>query len=315
MRCSLPYSLEMNEKPIRLIPYMCGCGAFSGGAESGPLVVAQSSLLVSLRRKGLDVDWWRDPVTAEFDYKALGFKTRPPAGSQAREDVVRFHLTQLCDDVEDAVKQGYRVVTIGGDHSMAIGSVTGLTRARKAHGKTGLLWIDAHPDIHTMKTSRRKTFHAVPVSALLGEGGKALADICGAQATLNAKHIAYVGLRSIDEPEIHQIARHKIKTYTNGDLDQFGLRRAMTDSIAHISKGTRARFLSIDLDGIDPEDAPGVGSPVPGGLKAAELIGILKTAGKKADFDVIEITEFNPRLDKDGKTAVLIGKILTALLA
>lgn len=305
----------MNKKPIRLIPYLCGCGAFSGGAENGPRALAHAGLVESLRRKGLDVEWWRDPLTAEFDYRALGLKTRPPAGSQAREDVVYFHLTQLCDDVEAAVKQGYRAVTIGGDHSMAIGSVAGLARAKKSQGKTGLLWIDAHPDIHTLKTSRRKTYHAVPISVLLGEGRKKFSALAGDKAVLNAKHAAYVGLRSIDEPELHQIARHNIKTFTNGDLDQFGLKAAMMDSIAHISKGTKARFLSLDLDAIDPEFAPGVGTPVPGGLNANELISILKTAGRAADFDVIEITEFNPARDIEGRTATLTKKILWALLA
>lgn len=305
----------MSKKPVRLIPYLCGCGAFTGGAENGPRALHQAGLVPALRRQGLDVDWWRDPDTAEFDYKALGLKSRPPAGSQAREDVVYFHLTQLCDDVEEALNAGYRVVTIGGDHSMATGSVAGLARAKKAQGKTGLLWIDAHPDIHTMKTSRRKTFHAVPISMLLGEGNKKFTGLSGARAALNAKHIAYVGLRSIDEPEMHQIVNYNVRTYTNGDLDQFGLRKAFSESLAHISKGAKAKFLSLDLDAIDPAFAPAVGTAVPGGLDQKELLDVLKTVGKRADFDVIEITEFNPKLDKDGRTAALVKKILGALLA
>lgn len=305
----------MSKKPIRLIPYLCGCGAFSGGSENGARALKKAGLVQALRKRGLDIDWWRDPDTAEFDYKALGLKSRPSAGSKAREDVVYFHLTQLCDDVEEALKAGYRVVTIGGDHSMAIGSVAGLARAKKSQGKTGLLWVDAHPDIHTMKTSRRKTFHAVPVSTLLGEGDMGFAGLAGTKPAISAKNVAYVGLRSVDEPEIHQIAHHNIKTFTNGDLDQFGLKKAMTDSLTHISKGTKAKFLSIDLDAIDPAFAPGVGTAVPGGLDEKEFLAVLKTAGKRADFDVIEITEFNPKLDKQGKTATLVKKILSALLA
>jgi arginase len=305
----------MSKKPIRLIPYLCGCGAFSGGSENGARALKKAGLVQALRKQGLDVDWWRDPDLAEFDYKALGLKARPTAGSKAREDVVYFHLTQLCNDVEEAVKAGYRVVTIGGDHSMAIGSVAGLARAKKAQGKTGLLWVDAHPDIHTMKTSRRKTFHAVPISMLLGEGDKKFSAMAGAKPALVSKNIAYVGLRSIDEPELHQIARNNVKTYTNGDLDQFGLKKAVTESLTHISKGAKAKFLSLDLDAIDPEFAPGVGTAVPGGLDEKELLAVLKTAGKRADFDVIEITEYNPKLDKQGKTATLTKKILSALLA
>lgn len=305
----------MSKKPIRLIPYLCGCGAFSGGSENGARALKKAGLVQSLRKQGLDVDWWRDPDLAEFDYKALGHKSRPAAGTKAREDVVYFHLTQLCDDVEEAVKAGYRVVTIGGDHSMAIGSVAGLARAKKSQGKTGLLWVDAHPDIHTLKSSRRKTFHAISVAALLGESDERFSHMAGPRAAISAKQIAYVGLRSIDEPEILQIAKHKIKTYTNGDLDQFGLKKAMTDSILHISKGAKAKFLSLDLDAIDPVFAPGVGTAVPGGLDEKELLAVLKTAGKRADFDVIEITEYNPKLDKQGKTATLTKKILSALLA
>lgn len=309
----------MAKKPVRLIPYLCGSGAFSGGCEEAARALHKSGLVAGLRRAGVDIDWWRDPTTAEFDYQALGLKMRPPAASKAREDVVYFHLTQLCEDVEEAVKAGYRVVTIGGDHSMAMGSVAGLARAKKAQGKTGLLWVDAHPDIHTMKTSRRKTFHAVPVSMLLGEGDKKFSTMAASKAgdkpALSARHVAFVGLRSIDEPEMHQIVKHKIKTYTNGDLDQFGLKRSFTESLAHISKGTKARFLSLDLDAIDPVFAPGVGTAVPGGLDEAELLSVLKTAGKKADFDVIEITEYNPSLDRGQRTAKLVGKILSALLA
>jgi arginase len=248
-RCNFFYGFTMKKKPIRIVPYLCGCGAFSGGSEEGPLALARSGLVASLRRKGIDIDWWRDPLTAEYDYKALGLKARPAAASAAREDVVYFHVSRLCDDVESALNQGYRVVTIGGDHSMAIGSVAGLARARKAQGKTGLLWVDAHPDIHTMKTSRRKTFHAVPVSVLLGEGPKRFSELAGKKPALTARNIAFVGLRSIDEPEMHHIVAHNIKTFTNGDLDQFGLASALRDSIAHIKKGAKAGFLSIDLDG------------------------------------------------------------------
>lgn len=304
----------MKQKPIRLIPYLCGCGAYTGGAENGPLALAQSGLVENLRRKGLDIDWWRDPVMAEFDYKALGLKKRPAAGSPDCEDVVYFHVSQLSDDVEAALSQGYRVVTIGGDHSMAMGSVAGLARAKKAQGKTGLLWIDAHPDIHTMKTSRRKTFHAISVSALLGEGPRRFSELAGSKPALKAPHISYVGLRSIDEPEIYQIARHKIKTATNGDLDQFGLASVLERSVAHICKGTKARILSLDLDAIDPVEAPGVGTTVPGGISAKELLKAMKTTLKQADFDVIEITEYNPKFDQDGRTATLVKDILSALL-
>lgn len=314
-RCKFFYGLTMKKKPIRIVPYLCGCGAFSGGSEEGPLALARSGLVASLRRKGIDIDWWRDPLTAEYDYKALGLKTRPAAASAAREDVVYFHVSRLCDDVEDALTQGYRVVTIGGDHSMAIGSVAGLVRARKAHGKTGLLWVDAHPDIHTLKTSRRKTFHAVPVSVLLGEGPKRFSELAGKKPALSARNIAFVGLRSIDEPEMHHIVGHNIKTFTNGDLDQFGLASALRDSIAHIKKGAKAGFLSIDLDGIDPAYAPGVGTPVPGGIEAPAFLKLLRSDARKADFDVVEITEYSPRFDKDGKTGKLVQKILEALYA
>lgn len=313
LRCNFFYGFTMKKKPIRIIPYLCGCGAFSGGSEEGPLALARSGLVESLRRKGVDIDWWRDPLTAEHDYKALGLKSRPAAASAAREDVVYFHVSRLCDDVENALNQGYRVVTIGGDHSMAIGSVAGLARARKAQGKTGLLWVDAHPDIHTMKTSRRKTFHAVPISVLLGEGPKRFSELAGKKTALAARNIAFVGLRSIDEPEMHHIVAHNIKTFTNGDLDQFGLALALRDSIAHLKKGAKAGFLSIDLDGIDPAYAPGVGTPVPGGIEAPEFLKLLRSDVRKADFDVVEITEYRPRSDKNGKTGKLVQKILEAL--
>lgn len=314
-RCNFFYGFTMKKKPIRIVPYLCGCGAFSGGSEEGPLALARSGLVASLRRKGIDIDWWRDPLTAEYDYKALGLKARPAAASAAREDVVYFHVSRLCDDVESALNQGYRVVTIGGDHSMAIGSVAGLARARKAQGKTGLLWVDAHPDIHTMKTSRRKTFHAVPVSVLLGEGPKRFSELAGKKPALTARNIAFVGLRSIDEPEMHHIVAHNIKTFTNGDLDQFGLASALRDSIAHIKKGAKAGFLSIDLDGIDPAYAPGVGTPVPGGIEAPEFLKLLRSDVREADFDVVEITEYRPRSDKNGKTGKLVQKIIEALYA
>ncbi len=314
-RCFFSYPFRMKKKPIRIVPYLCGCGAFSGGSEEGPLALARSGLVASLRRKGVDIDWWRDPLTAEYDYKALGLKARPAAASAAREDVVYFHVSRLCDDVADALTQGYRVVTIGGDHSMAIGSVAGLARARKAQGKTGLLWVDAHPDIHTIKTSRRKTFHAVPISVLLGDGPKRFAELSGNKAALSARHISYVGLRSIDEPEMHHIVAHNIKAFTNGDLDQFGLAHALRESVGRVTKGTKAKFLSIDLDGIDPAYAPGVGTPVPGGIDAPEFLKLLKGDLRKADFDVVEITEYSPRFDKNGKTGKLVQKILEALYA
>jgi len=150
---------------------------------------------------------------------------------------------------------------------------------------------------------------------LLGEGPKRFSELAGKKPALAARNIAFVGLRSIDEPEMHHIVAHNIKTFTNGDLDQFGLASALRDSIAHIKKGAKAGFLSIDLDGIDPAYAPGVGTPVPGGIEAPEFLKLLRSDVREADFDVVEITEYRPRSDKNGKTGKLVQKIIEALYA
>ncbi len=297
------------KKPIRLIPYSCGAGAYQTGAEKGPAAFYQSGLEPYLRGRGLDAGWVRMP-SAYVDYRNLA-----ACGTPERTATVLEQLIRLQRDVKEAAGAGSVSVTLGGDHSMALGSLSGLAQARAAHGKIGLLWIDAHPDIHTWETSRRKTFNAIQMTALTGQVPDSLKNLLGPQAVLSPAHIFYVGLRSIDEPEIHALSRLGIRCYTNGDLDQFPLARAFEDALSVITKGTSALALSFDLDACDPSFAPGVGYPVPGGIMRRDLLEGFAYLKSRVAFDLVEVTEYYPDKDRGEETADLAKEALGALLA
>jgi arginase len=226
-------------------------------------------------------------------------------------DEVVATCTQVYERVRGAVESGAVPLTLGGDHSIAAGSVAAVSRACAARGeRIGLLWIDAHADINTPETSPSGNVHGMPLAALLGLGPQRLAEIGGAGAKVHPSNVVLLGIRALDEPERATLRNAGIKVYTMSDIDRRGISKVMTDALDRVLTGAAGVHLSLDMDGLDPEIAPGVGTPSRGGLSYREshlAMEMVAETGRLAGFDVVEV---NPILDAHNATAELACELV-----
>lgn len=300
-------------KQIRLIPFVCGAGAKILGTELGPVEIKKHGLQSQLSNTWRQVAWFEDPEVLYQREREL-YKDLPPLGSAARREFVLRHCRDIADRVETVVKSGAMPVTIGGDHSMAAGTIAGFARAKNAQGRVGVIWIDAHADIHTMETTPSKTYHGMPLAFLLGLGDKDFAKIGGARATLRPENIVYFGLRSTEAAENRRISDLGIHAFSMKDIKGNDVNKIFQRAWKTISKNVDYLVVSIDLDAFDPGDAPAVGSPEGGGLRRDDVLRALENLRKTRAPDMVEIVEFNPALEGAEKTYGLVKDILGALL-
>ena len=297
-----------------LIPYVCGAGASRDGCAHGPLYCLEHGLTERLSAAGIDAVWAVNPEAHwNGPYGRVAHVALPPRGSAERREIVAWHCQTLAHNVSKELNQGNRVITIGGDHSMAAGSITGAAAAYGPDATLGLIWVDAHPDINTLQSSTSKALHGMPVAALLGldDAAPALGIEGG---VLRAENIVYAGLRSID-PSEYDIAKDLgIQLPAMDDLRQHGVSTWLQDAVTHLSGRCDHMILSIDLDGFSQDVAPAVGTPVEGGFLPEEILPVLAGIVRTHAIDLIEIVEFNPTLPGADKTFELIVQILGDLL-
>jgi arginase len=206
-------------------------------------------------------------------------------------------------------------LVLGGDHSIAAGSIAGAAAHLRERGeRLGLIWVDAHGDLNTPATSRSGNVHGMPLAALLGNGDKAMAGIAGGAPALKASDVALVGLRDLDGPERAHIKKWGLSAFTMRTLDERGVRAVLEEAIAVATRDTSAFWVSFDMDVIDPEEAPGVGTAVPGGMTYREAhlaMEMFADTGKLVGIDVVEV---NPVLDEHNRTAEIACELILSAL-
>ncbi len=276
-------------------------GALDKGCRLGPDALRALDLTGTLRTRGIPALW--DEIV------------RRPESDRSANDPRR--LRDFCEDLASAVGtvigRGLRPVVIGGDHSCAIATWSAVHRVRP--GPLGLVWIDAHMDSHTPETSPSGALHGMPLAVLLGYGARELIALDPAGPKLLPKHVCLVGVRSFEPAESALLERLGVRVFMMHEVRRRGLTACLTEAIAIARRGTVATGLSLDLDALDPVDAPGVGTPAERGIRARELIAALCGLAESMDPIAIEITELNPLRDPDGRTARLVAEILLAALA
>ena len=208
------------------------------------------------------------------------------------------------------INAGFPVI-IGGDHSCAIGSWSGIIEALDADQKYGLIWIDAHMDSHTFETSHSKYYHGMPISFLLGQNTDNLQ--LSPKVQIRPDNLVIIGVRSFEEEEERLLNSLKVKIFYIDEVRTKGLDKIFKEAISIVNKHTKYFGVSLDLDSIDPKYAPGVGSPEQNGLSWFELKNNLPIIFSDANFSALEITEFNPELDINDKTAEIILQIAVIL--
>jgi arginase len=267
-------------------------GSGRRGVDMGPSAIRIAGLEERLRELGHEVVDEGDLVIKNMEALKVG-----DIRARYLAEIVRA-AKLAAGKVERIMTKGHFPLVLGGDHSISVGTVSGIAafcRARRK--KLGLLWIDAHGDINTPETSPSGNIHGMPVASLLGEGPEELTGIGGTDPKVNARNVALVGIRSLDEGEKVRLKRHGVQVHTMSDVDRNGIHRIMKKALARVTDGTDYVHVSFDLDAVDPTVAPGVGTPVKGGLDYREAHLIMEILHDSEVMTSLEMVEVNPILD------------------
>ena len=218
---------------------------------------------------------------------------------------------QLGTQVQDALSRGAVPLVLGGDHSVAIGTVSGVSRYfRDRSQRVGLIWLDAHADMNTPETSPSGNIHGMPLACLVGMGPAELVDLMGYRPKIVPQNVVIVGLRDVDMMERPHVRDSGVRAFTMRDIDERGLRAVMEDAIRAASDGTVGFHCSLDMDFVDPKDAPGVGTAVRGGATYREAHLAMEMICDSRGMTSIEVVEVNPVLDEANRTADLAVELI-----
>jgi arginase len=264
-------------------------GANRRGVDMGPSAIRYAGLDERLSSMGLSCTDRGDIMVNE---------RHPPADDGLGLESMGRVATKLSGAVDHVLSNDGVPLVLGGDHSISIGTMQGLA----GHRETGLLWFDAHADLNTPETSPSGNTHGMPVAAGLGFGSFAerdWADVPG----LSEDNIVYIGLRSVDPAEKERIHDSEITAYTMVDIDDRGIRSVMEEALGVATAGTDGLHVSLDMDWLDPGVAPGVGTPVRGGVSYREAHRAMELVAEEDDLAAMEVVEVNPVLDESNTTA------------
>ena len=290
------------KKDVRIIGIPMDLGQSLRGVDMGPSAVRYAGLATRLRHIGYRVDDAGNVEVPVRDYVASQAERR---FLPAVQEVCR----RVYEQSRDAIADDAFPLFIGGDHSLAIGTIGGVTE----EAPTGVIWVDAHGDVNTMETSPSGNIHGMPLAALLGEGAPELVDLGRAGPKLRPKDVAIIGVRDLDAPEQVFLREREVGVYTMREVDERGMAGVAKEVLERLSHVERIH-VSFDLDSLEPRDAPGVGTPVPGGLTYREahlLMEILADSGRVASVEFVEV---NPILDVQNQTARLAVALISSLL-
>jgi len=243
--------------------------------------------------------------------------TREPEGLVVGDERARYleeilaACARLADAVSGAVEAGSMPLVLGGDHSVAMGTLAGLAAAAERPG--GVLWIDAHGDLNRPETSPSGNVHGMPLAAALGRGGEAFATDDLRFPSVDPARVALVGVRSLDPDERDLVRATGVRVFTMSEIDRIGIERAVTEALTHVA-GPGFVHLSLDLDALDPEVAPGVGTPVRGGLTYREAHLACELVAEAGLIGSLELVEVNPILDRENTTALTAVELAASAL-
>lgn len=209
----------------------------------------------------------------------------------------------------DALPPGRLPLCLGGDHSVSMGTVAGSARL----GRTGVLWLDAHADLNTPQTSPSQNIHGMPLAHLLGRGHPSLLEVWGGGAVIEPEDLVFIGLRSIDEGERRLVEELGIRAYTMKDVDKRGIAEVADEALGYL-QGVERLHLSFDADALEPDLAPGVGTPVAGGLSYREAHLLMELLADSGTITSVDLVEVNPFLDEKNRTARIMVEMATSLL-
>ena len=289
-------------RPVAVIGAGLDLGAGRRGVDMGPSAIRHADLEMRLFEIGVPVDDWGDVIAPV------------PEATEEGEPQARYlgPIKEACERVavlvHEAATQGLLPLVLGGDHSIAMGTLGGMAKAR---GAGGVLWIDAHGDLNRPSTSPTGNVHGMPLAAAFGVAGDAFAS--GVYPTPSVQRAALVGIRSLDPGERALLRELNVKVFTMSDVDRLGVETVLRESLAWLGASSFVH-VSLDLDAVDPTYAPGVGTPVRGGLSYREAHLALELVAESRLLSSLDVVEVNPILDRENETGKLAVELVASAL-
>jgi arginase len=292
---------------VSIIGFPMDLGADRRGVDMGPSALRIAGLQAKLEALGYKVEDNGD-IKIEIMERQ---KIKNPQLKYLDEILKTSKL--LAEKIEKVLEKGDFPLCLGGDHSMALGTISGIASyCKKRKLRLGVIWIDAHSDMNTDETSPSGNIHGMPLAALLGLGCDELVNLLGFSPKLQAENCALIGIRSIDEAEKLSIKKLKLPIYTMNEIDKLGIHRIIAKVLKQFREKVDHIHISFDLDSVDPLVAPGVGTPIPGGLSYREAHLLMETIAECGCMSSIEIAEVNPILDHKNQSAVFTAELIAS---
>ncbi len=296
-------------RTVRITGIPLDLGQERRGVDMGPSAVRGAGLKFTLESLGLQVE------------DAGNMPVKIPETQQVGDQAVKYlhEIAATCRQVAEKVKgdleSGSLPLVLGGDHSIAVGTLAGLgSWAKSKNKKVGCLWLDAHADMNTPETSPSGNVHGMPLAVSLGYGAEPLTHLEGFAPKIAPENTALVGVRNLDPAEREVVRKSGITVFTMRDIDEQGLRGVMEKALATATNGTAGFLASVDMDVVDPNEAPGVGTPVRGGMTFREAHLATELIADTEKLLALDLVEINPIIDVYNQTAVLgVGMIASAL--
>ncbi|HZR91029.1 MAG TPA: arginase [Gaiellaceae bacterium] len=290
--------------PVAIIGAALDLGQGRRGTDMGPSAIRYAGLAARIAELGRRCEDWGNVEAAVAESVAVG------------SERVRFldEIKRTCGEIADLVARarssGYLPLVLGGDHSVALGTLGGLARTG---GPGGVLWLDAHGDLNRPETSPSGNVHGMVLAAVLGLAGAEFESDAWTLPAVEPSRVALVGVRSLDAGERVLLRELGVRVYTMSDVDRLGVERVMRESLEHCS-GPGFVHVSLDMDVVDPEVAPGVGTPVRGGLSYREAHFALELVAESGAACSLEVVEVNPILDRQNETGRLAVELVASAL-
>ena len=299
----------MPRQNIAVIGVPMDLGAGRRGVDMGPSALRVARLHDRLSALGYCAEDLGNVVVEQPESLPTG-----PGNAHYLSQIVNT-CASLADLVEGAADQGRIPLVLGGDHSIATGTIAGMVRHFSKQGQSlGVIWIDAHADMNTPESSPSGNVHGMPLACCIGNGPNELIGLAGHIPMVRPDNVALVGLRSIDEIERLNVRDTGVHAFTMRDIDERGMRAVIEEAIQVASSGTAGFHVSFDMDAVDPAEAPGVGTPVAGGLTYREAHLAMESIGDSGRMTSVEVVEVNPVMDVANRTAALgVELIMSAL--
>jgi arginase len=285
---------------IRIIGVPMDLGQSRRGVDMGPSALRVAGLQARIKQLGHQVEDIGNVSVKQAEEQHYGVKNAKYLTEIAET------CRGLAEITERTLADGFLPIVLGGDHSIAVGSLTGVSSFfRKKSQRIGYVWLDAHGDMNTPETSPSGNVHGMPLAAIIGYGAPELVDLLGFKPKVESRNAALVGVRDLDSRERRLVKDSGVHVFTMRDIDERGMREVMTEAIRVASDDTGGLAVSLDMDFVDPSDAPGVGTPVQGGVTYRESHLAMEMLADSDAMVSLEVVEINPVIDEHNMTALL----------